>query len=152
MHRSIWAVKRAHWRCWTVGRRMLREARVTPARFDLLQCLWSRGGTMMQRALQEALCVVRSTVSEALAKLEKLGLVVRGRRGRLGRSVTLTDAGQRAVDEGFNAQMVADDVIERALVARSGKIRALERLCRRLRGAFGDPTPALLYDWLRYED
>jgi DNA-binding MarR family transcriptional regulator len=150
MHPAIWAVKRAHWRSWAAGRRLLRGTGVTPGRLDVLQCLWSGGGTMAQKAVQTALGVARSTVSEMLAVLEKRGWVTRGRRDRYGRTVTLTYEGRVAFGEAFEAQMIAYDRIARALGAFTwpGRVDVLERLCRRVRVASGDTARLLLYGWL----
>jgi DNA-binding MarR family transcriptional regulator len=154
MHRAIWAVKRAHWRSWAAGRRLLRGTGVTPARLDVLQCLWSAGGTMAQKAVQGALGAARSTVSEMLAVLEKRGWVTRGRRDRHGRTVTLTDEGRVAFGEAFEAQMIAYDRIGDAFGSLTwpGRVDVLERLCRRVRVAFGDAAQLVLYRWLYEED
>ena len=156
MHRVIWAVKRAHWRCWAASTRLLRRTGLTPARVDLLHAIDVHGGTLAQSALQRVLGVVRSTVSEALGALERLGCVTRGRRTHQGRRVTLTDKGRRALGGGlYTAQIAVDDGLELTMssdaLSWAGRVIVLERLCKRLRLAFGDASPQALWDWLDYD-
>lgn len=154
MHRAIWAVKRAHWKTWAVGLRMLRKVGITPARLDVIHCLSLNGGAMSQKALQLALGVVRSTMSEALAKLEKLGMVRRGPRTRRGRRVTLTEKAARLEGPVYSERMLADCQLDETLgdeLTSWGRTIVLERLCRRVRLAFGDPSRGALFGWLSYE-
>ena len=158
MHRAIWAVKRAHWWTWMKARRLLREtdAELTPARFDVLFVLFERGG-MMQRALRRVLNVVGSTMSEMLGELEKRGWVKRGRRSRAGRSVELTEHGERAIDEAFMAYMRVDDVVGDAFggawyADSMPRLLIWERVCRRVRHVCGDTLFKRAFDWIREHD
>jgi DNA-binding MarR family transcriptional regulator len=156
MHRAIWAVKRAHWKTWAWTRRVLRKLDVTPARFDALYAIHEHG-VIMQSKLQRLLGVVRSTISELLRDLERLGLVVRGARCRSGRDVRLTEAGHDVIASAWLAQSDVDDEIfdvfggpesSRSYV----RLLLLERFCRHLRRAAGDMGRARVYAWLPYED
>lgn len=158
MHRAIWAVKKAHWRSWAATWRMLRKSGVTPARFDVIRCLENAGGRMAQAALRVALAVVKSTMSETLAKMEKLGFVERTARTRQGRWVALTNKGRDVSNRTFLAECDVDDTIASGFGAfwRPQKhalwVLALERLCKSVRRAFGEVRPPRLYGWLEADD
>src|SRR6185312_17351015 len=111
MHRAIWAVKKAHWRTWAASWRMLRKSGVTPARFDVIHCLVKAGGSMRQESLRRALAVVKSTLSETLAKMEKLGFVSRSRRTRSGRVVQLTAKGLAVPRATFGPECDVEETI-----------------------------------------
>jgi DNA-binding MarR family transcriptional regulator len=145
MHRTIWAVKRAHFKTWAWNWRLLRQVKVTPAQFDALYVLAERG-VMMQSKLQYALGVARSTISELLKELARVGLVARGVRFRDGKDVRLTAALQTEVED-----KVIDafgDWRARTFV----KQVFLERLCRHLWRAAGVIGFGRVYRWLPYED
>lgn len=155
MHRTIWAVKRAHFKTWAWNWKLLRALKVTPAQFDALYVLAERG-VMMQSKLQQALGVARSTISELLKELARVQLVARGTRFREGRDVRLTAAGKSVVDRGWDLQMEVDDRVIDAF----GDWRAstfvkqvfVERLCRHLWRAAGAMGFGRVYRWLPYED
>jgi len=159
MHRAIWAVKRAHWWTWMKARRLLRQTTkrpLTPARFDVLFVLSERG-RMMQRTLRHVLGVVGSTMSEMLGDLEKSGFVARGPRSRAGRSVELTEVGDRALSNAFSAYMAIDDVIGQAFggawsETSFGRLLIWERVCRRVRHACGDRQFARPFGWMEERD
>jgi DNA-binding MarR family transcriptional regulator len=155
MHRTIWAVKRAHFKTWAWNWKLLRALKVTPAQFDALYVLAERG-VMMQSKLQQALGVARSTISELLKELARRGVVVRGSRFRDGKDVRLTAAGKSVVDRAWRLQMdVEDRVIEAFGDWRSPtfvKQVFLERLCRYLWRAAGVVGFGRVYRWLPYED
>ena len=158
MHRAMWAVKRAHWWTWMKGRKLLRESRsvLTPARFDVLFVLQERG-RMMQRALRRVLNVVGSTMSEMLGDLEERGFVKRGRRSRAGRSVELTEHGQKAIDASFMAYTSVDDAIGDAFGGAwhgdaCERLVIWERVCRRVRHACGDVLFKRAFGWIRESD
>ena len=156
MHRAVWAVKRAHWKTWAWTRQVLRKLNVTPARFDALYALHEHG-VMMQSKLQRLLGVVRSTISELLRDLERLGLVQRGTRFRNGRDVRLTNAGRDLIAQAWLTQSDVDDEIFDAfggpeLVGAYVRLLLLERFCRHLRRAAGDMARTRVYAWLPYED
>ena len=158
MHRAIWAVKKAHWRSWAATWRMLRKSGVTPARFDVIHCLAISGGSMPQGALRRALAVVKSTLSETLAKMEKLGLVVRSPRSHRGRSVQLTEKGRQARARAVMSECDVDETIAIGFGAywRPDRymlwVLALERICKSVRRAFGETRPPRLYGWLEVDD
>ncbi len=156
MHRAIWAVKRAHWKSWAWTRRVLRKLNVTPARFDVLYALHERG-VMMQSKLQRLLGVVRSTISELLRDMDRLGLVVRGARLRNGREVQLSEAGRQLIAASWLTQSKVDDDIFGAfggLMVSGSWVRLLllERFCRHLRRAAGHAGRARVYAWFPYDD
>lgn len=161
MQRTIWAVKRAHWRSWAGTLRLLRTGglfklrttrKLTPARYDVIHLLVKRGGTMGQKAMCAALGVVKSSLSELLATMERFGLVERSRfRARAGRIVTVTDAGRDAHGDAFLIEMEID---ERVTTAFRGDRRQLtvEKACLTVREVFGAPGPRLLYEFLVVDD
>jgi DNA-binding MarR family transcriptional regulator len=155
MHRTIWAVKRAHFKTWAWNWKLLRRLKVTPAQFDALYVLSERG-VMMQKKLQETLGVARSTVSELLKELARVRLVVRGARDRDGRDVRLTDVGRDIVDKAWE---ILTEVEERVIEAFGGWNRRpfvkqviVERLCRHLWRAAGVIGFGRVYRWLPYDD
>ena len=158
MHRAIWAVKKAHWRTWAASWRMLRKCGVTPARFDVIHCLVKAGGSMRQESLRRALAVVKSTLSETLARMEKLGFVSRSRRTRWGRVVQLTAKGLAVPGATFGPECDVEETIAMGFGAywnprkRTLSVLALERLCKSVRRAFGETRPPRLYDWLDVDD
>jgi DNA-binding MarR family transcriptional regulator len=137
---------------------MLRKSGVTPARFDVIHCLVKAGGRMRQGALRSALAVVKSTLSETLAKMEKLGLVTRSRRSRKGRVVQVTAKGALVQQRTFLDECDVEETIAMGFGAywRPDKERlwilALERLCKSVRRAFGEARAPRLYEWLEVED
>lgn len=157
MHRTIWAVKRAHFKTWAWNWRLLRtlKVKVTPAQFDALYVLAERG-VMMQSKLQQALGVARSTISELLKDLARAQLVARGTRFREGRDVRLTAAGKGVVDSAWTLQTD----VEEKIIDAFGDWRArtfvkqvfVERLCRHLWRAAGVIGFGRVYRWLPYED
>lgn len=154
MHRVFWAVKRTYWRTWTVARVALRKYAVTPARFDVLQCLANNEGAMAQKGLMKVLGVARSTISETLGKLEASGFVTRGRRERYGRSVRLTERARDVLSEAIAQRMDFDMDVAKAFRWSARwplRVLVLERLCKQVRVHFGDPRTRL-YGWLDYED
>jgi DNA-binding MarR family transcriptional regulator len=156
MHRTIWAVKRAHFKTWAWTRGVLRKFNVTPAQFDALFVLSERG-VMMQSKLQKALGVVRSTVSELLRDLERAQLVARGTRFRSGRDVKLTAAGKKVVDRAWASQGDVEDEVTKAFGSLWSaktflKQVLVERFCRHLWRAAKAPGFARVYRWLPYDD
>jgi len=154
MHRTIWAVKRAHFKTWAWNWKLLRKLKVTPAQFDALYLLSERG-VMMQSKVQAALGVARSTVSELLKEMARVGLVVRGVRFREGRDVRLTEAGKKIVeDAGWLLTEVEDSVLN-AFRWSDGAMMTLvmmERWCRYLWRAAGAMGFGRVYWWMPYED
>lgn len=163
MQRTIWAVKRAHWRSWAGSLRLLRTGglfnlrttrKLTPARYDVLHLLGQRGGAMVQKAMCAALGVVKSTLSELLTTMERLGLVSRSRFTRAGRTVTtvtVTDVGREAWNDAFLIEMEIDGLVTNAFNSDRRQLTA-ERACLEVRKAFGDLGPRLLYEFLVVDD
>ena len=154
MHRTIWAVKRAHFKTWAWNWKLLRKLKVTPAQFDALYLLSERG-VMMQSKVQAALGVARSTVSELLKEMARVGLVVRGVRFREGRDVRLTEAGKKIVDDAGWLLTEVEDSVMNAFRWSDGAMMTLvmmERWCRYLWRAAGAMGFGRVYWWMPYED
>lgn len=77
MDSVFFAVKQAHLAATCFGRRMLSRFGLTPARFDLLVAIGCQGET--QRQVRRVLGLARSTVSELVETVVRLGLVKRTR-------------------------------------------------------------------------
>lgn len=113
---------------------------------------------MPQAALRRSLAVVKSTLSETLAKMETLGFVARSRRTRWGRVVELTEKGRAVHGRTFEAECDVDETVALGFGAfwRPDKcalwVLALERLCKSVRRAFGETRPPRLYDWIEVDD
>jgi len=145
MHRVTWNVKRAHYRSWAWQRRELKSKRIgamTPARFDVIQLLYRRGA-LLQKTIQRALGVAKSSASELLGKLEALGFIVRKRRTlRESRIVKLTDRGRLAYSCAWDVQMDLEVTLVHAL--DDDECFTLERSCMNIRDALGDDARELL--------
>jgi DNA-binding MarR family transcriptional regulator len=131
---------------------MLRRARtrLTPGRYEILSILDERGA-MAQRALQRLLGVARSTLSEALKAIERLGFISRGKRTRSGRTVAISLCGHDALDlDVYRTLEQIDMSMGRAF--DDDEVYALERACLALRAAFADFAPRLLYDWTDWDN
>ncbi len=163
MQRTVWAVKRAHWRSWAGMLRLLRTGgmfeqcptrKVTPARYDVLHLLVKRGGKMVQKAMCEALGVAKSSLSEILAIMERLGFVERSRFApRLGRTVTLTASGQDAWETMFIIEMEVDRDVTRAFGYSDRRQLYVEKACLTVRAAFDAVVgPRMLYEFLVVDD
>jgi len=102
MDAVMFHLKSAHLTVQRVGRTLLRPFGMTPARFDLMNALGTRG--MKQSELWRRLHVVRSAVSELLAALEALAWVkrVRAADGRT-RLVQLTRRGREILERAYAA-------------------------------------------------
>jgi DNA-binding MarR family transcriptional regulator len=84
MNAVAFGTKRAFHGFLRVMRKPLASVGLTPARFDMLFAMFSKGDRqnrrwISQRALRRALGVCSSVVSRMVRKLEELGLVVRER-------------------------------------------------------------------------
>jgi DNA-binding MarR family transcriptional regulator len=77
MDAVMFETKETHLALQRVGRGMLQRFGMTPARFDLMKALGTKG--MRQSDLWKRLNVVRSVVSEMVQALEELGWVKRVR-------------------------------------------------------------------------
>lgn len=133
-------LKRAHHRSLQLSHKFLRPFGITPARFDMLQCV-DRLGDGFQRDLVDALGVSAPTVSRMLKALVELGLIAKGRFEEWGRvnRVTLTMEGRallkQIVDSLYGSGIV--DVAEQAVSSWSHVSRRValhrERLYNHLR-------------------
>ena len=136
MLRVLWATKRAYWTSAAASRRAIRDEQIvpkkvrrllTPARLDVLHLL-KLHGSMSQKAMRLALGVVKSTLSELLSTMERLGLLCRGRRLRRGRTVSATVEGDKAYDFAITIQEHLDVTISRTFASDSIEL-AYEQGC-----------------------
>ena len=93
-------LKRAHHRSLQFSHKLLRPFGITPARFDMLQCI-ERLGNGFQCDLVKALGVSAPTVSRMLKALVELGLVAKARFEEWGRvnMVALTMEGEALLNQ-----------------------------------------------------
>jgi DNA-binding MarR family transcriptional regulator len=109
------SIKRAHLALLRLGRSLLGDTGLTPARFDLMNALFPGGAK--QSDLWRQLEVVRSVVSEMLGSLESLGWVERVRAGRT-KLVKLTAAGLKVFEGVLDEYVASGDVgawVDRAI-------------------------------------
>ena len=106
MDRVFFELKRGHIETEKWGRCVLARFGLTPARFDVLFAL-DGAFEMTQTALRRMLGVARATISEMLALLERLELVVRTRADRDRRTwlVELTSKGAAVFRRAAEATM-----------------------------------------------
>ncbi|HEY2367364.1 MAG TPA: MarR family transcriptional regulator, partial [Polyangiaceae bacterium] len=104
-------MKRAHLGGERLGRGLLKEFELTPARFDLLNTIVdceAQGDAMTQAELWKRLGVVRSAVCEMVKELVRVGILKRHRRTAKSRTwiIQMTELGRRlqktAYDELIN--------------------------------------------------
>jgi DNA-binding MarR family transcriptional regulator len=154
MDQVFFSVKRAHHATLRFSRKVLATCGLTPARFDFLRAVL-QFGSCTQFELRQSLGLARSTISEMLATLERIGLIRRMRYRRT-RLIFATDAGeriyQRVFDECLNPGWVAltvDAVLSRydPEVDSLNERFTVQSVCNRLRRAFGDPVEQDLYGW-----
>src|SRR4026207_1295042 len=100
MHVLSFTAKRVHLRWLMTVKRVARDFRVTPARFDVLYALLKRGGTALQSEIVRILHLHKTTVSKLLKKLAKLGYVriFRGYWDGRVNVVQFTEHGRRVTD------------------------------------------------------
>ncbi len=120
MDAVLFEMKRAHLGAARFVRRMLRPFGLTPARFDLMTAIGSRGAR--QCDLWRRLNVVRSVISEMLRALLDLGWLRRTRAldGRTWR-VMWTEVGREVYSKANEACALSGDVgvhVDAALVER----------------------------------
>ncbi len=148
----FFTIKRAYYATLKLTRRALGAMGLTAARFDLLDALYKLGNRTihLQSQLRRGLGVARSTISEMMRSLERLGLVTRRRDGR-DCIVALTAEGRRRVRRAHYGLVLVGHVgfaLDGALApgerrwpgARACRRarRHLEALCMRIRRGFGD--------------
>jgi DNA-binding MarR family transcriptional regulator len=151
-----------------VMRKPLASVGLTPARFDMLYAMFSRGGrertrrSITQSALRRELGVCASVVSRMVRKLEQLRLVVR-ERGAFDRRqilIRLTDRGWERIEgvQRWLLRAVMRLVLEAICFgkhsdpfARLHHMESLEGYLRVLRDNFFD-TATLYYSWGHPDD
>ena len=151
MHRVFFSVKRVHLRIVEIGKKLLKEHELTPARFDLLRVVDAHHPQPVpQSKIRALLGVSAATVSRMLISLEKLGFVVREKSTTDARNllVSLSDLGWNRVDDAMIA-LVCRGGAER--MARRGvafepnlavlRLRGLHKLLNSMRRIFGDDAP-----------
>ena len=160
MHIVMFSVNRTFHKVMEVGLRLTKDFGLTPARFQLLDVLLIRGGSLRQMQLRKILGVSAPNVSRMVSSLERLGLVVR-RRDAHGRScgVVLTAVGRERVAHAADwliRQGKAREAVERffpsegatervrTAAARNAVLRFAQALGR-VRRALKDPA-LLEYD------
>jgi DNA-binding MarR family transcriptional regulator len=108
MDAFFFSMKRAHLGGQRLGRALLKEFALTPARFDLLNTIVDCAEPMTQTELWKRLGVVRSAVCEMVKELVKIGILNRSRAEEDSRTwiVRLTELGRKlqkaAYDELLN--------------------------------------------------
>jgi DNA-binding MarR family transcriptional regulator len=109
MDAVMFEMKAAHLAVQRVGRGLLRDYGLTPARFDLMNALGDKG--LRQSDLWKRLNVVRSAVSEMVRALEALAWVKRIRAAD-GRTwlVMLTQRGREIFQRAFDARVETGDM------------------------------------------
>ncbi|HEX3771308.1 MAG TPA: MarR family transcriptional regulator [Polyangiaceae bacterium] len=150
MDRTFFALKRAYHSTLRISRRDFKEIELTPARMDILHVLYNRGRTITPPIWQSTLrriigYTARSTMSQIMKALEKLGLVRRKRCPQNERQleVELTDDGWArlgrayvrfatgwvhvapTVASGWRAPNKEEDEAWRAFVERMGRLNKL---------------------------
>jgi DNA-binding MarR family transcriptional regulator len=102
MDRAFFALKRAYHSTLRISRRDFKAIKLTPARMDILHVLYNRGRTWKPPIWQSHLrriigYTARSTMTQILKALERLGLVRRRRCPQNERQVEveITDAGRQ---------------------------------------------------------
>ncbi|MBC7018091.1 MarR family winged helix-turn-helix transcriptional regulator, partial [Salmonella enterica] len=101
MHRIFFSIKRVHLRVIEIGKGMLAEFGLTPARFDMLRVVLAHEPHgLLQSRLRALLGVSGATVSRMLKALEELGFVTRTpfHRDRRNLLIELTSDGWNVLD------------------------------------------------------
>jgi DNA-binding MarR family transcriptional regulator len=166
MDRIFYGLKRAYHSTLRISRRDFKEIALTPARMDILHVLYNRGRglTIWQSTLRRIIgYTARSTMTEIMQALERLGLVRRTQSPLSKRQldVELTDAGWARLGPAyvrFPAGWVHDapwlakgwrdpDVEEHeAWRAFVDKMRRLEKILLNVRFGLRD-TGSVHYPW-----
>jgi|SRR5579884_744979 len=112
---------------------LLRPWDLSVAQFDILAHLAADEGTTQQQ-LADTLLVTKGNVSQVVSKMERRGLVRRGREGRV-RRLSLTDAGRTLAREVVPALEAL--IAERLAVLTPAEQRDLLALLRKLDQGLG---------------
>lgn len=99
MNAIFFGLKRAYYASLVGSRALTRHHDLTPARFDLMYLIDTRGPYVHQSTLWRSLGVSRATTSRMLCALETLGLIrrERGDYDTRQRIVTLTQKGRQLI-------------------------------------------------------
>jgi DNA-binding MarR family transcriptional regulator len=148
MHRIFFSVKRVHLRVIEIGKGLLAEYGLTPARFDMLRVVLEHEPYgLLQSRMRALLGVSGATVSRMLKALENLGFVTRtphatDRRNLL---IELTDYGWTTMDNAMCALVWNRAALARAQHGLGGnekettkKLRVLQGHLSSMRKAYGD--------------
>lgn len=110
MDAVLFEVKKGHLVGARFARRTLRGFELTPARFDLMNAVGRRGAR--QSDLWRRLQVVRSVVCEMVRALEELGLLVRTRDRKDGRTwrISWTARGREVFERAYARWVESGDV------------------------------------------
>jgi DNA-binding MarR family transcriptional regulator len=150
MHRIFFSVKMVHLRVIEIGKRMLEEYGLTPARFDMLRVVFAHEHGVLQSRMIALLGVSGATVSRMLKALEELGFVTRTpyERDRRNLFIELTNYGWTVLDQAMisilgmgNARELARrGVTGRAYAddAADEKLGVLQGLLSKMRKAYDD--------------
>jgi DNA-binding MarR family transcriptional regulator len=156
MHQVFFSVKRVHLRVVEIGKKLLKQFELTPARFDLLRVVDAHHPhPVLQSKICTLLGVSAATVSRMLISLERLGFVVREKATTDPRNllVSLSDFGWNRVDEAMVA-LVCRGTAER--MARRGmafepklavlRLSVLQKHLNSMRRIYGDDAP-FIHPW-----
>jgi DNA-binding MarR family transcriptional regulator len=151
MNQVFFSVKRVHLRIVEIGKKLLKEFELTPARFDLLRVVDAHHPRpVLQSKICTLLGVSAATVSRMLISLEKLGFVEREESAVDARNllVSLSDFGWNLLDRAIVA-LVCCGAAER--IARRGvafapklavvRLRVLQKHLNSMRRIYGDGAP-----------
>jgi DNA-binding MarR family transcriptional regulator len=150
VHRIFFSIKMVHLRVIEIGKAMLEEYGLTPARFDMLRVVFAHEHGVLQSRMIALLGVSGATVSRMLKALEELGFVTRTpyERDRRNLFIELTNYGWTVLDQAMisilgmgNARELARrGVTGRAYAddAADEKLGVLQGLLSKMRKAYDD--------------
>lgn len=159
MDAVLFAVKQAHLAAGRFGRELLGRMGLTPARFDLLVAIGHDHDPFpAQSAIRKRLGVARSTLSEMLASVEKLGWIRRSVRSTDRRTwnLALTRRGKVLLRWAYRCWInrgIVPISIDAALASREPEIDSAQKrlemigACLTLQSTFGRDPPRDLYMW-----
>jgi len=162
MHVTYFGLKRAYYSSMRITRPVLRELRLTPARFDMLTAITRHRG-IFQSLLRRVLGVSAPVISRMVRALEALGFVVRTRSPYDKRQIRLSAtptalARMNAADEwsicsylelAFDSAVAGEHWYDEFEVLL--KTEQLEMILKRIRETFRD-TASLYYPYGHPDD
>jgi DNA-binding MarR family transcriptional regulator len=165
MDRIFFGLKRAYHSTLRISRRDFKDIDLTPARMDILHVLYNRGRrlTIWQSTLRRIVgYTARSTMSEIMKSLERLGLVRRTQSQQSKRQldVEITDAGWSRLSRAYGRffpgwvhdapawakKWKPDREEQQAWKVFVAKMGRLERILLKIRFALRD-TGCVRYRW-----